>query len=212
MTIEDNEITPLTRRSIVDYLNLEKIPCAGRLDESDFLGRTWDLRATESYDGRYRDAAGNIYQHRVNNGDWEGDWVFSDPRFDLPNSADDRFLEFLAQTLHRVVRANVEDVRRLVDEFNSQLPTDGFALVETGRIGGRVGYCGTQTSAAHDPANAIQVSHRLLLKDPAILHDHLDRVRRPLPSMRSQANIMRDIVYARCESSQLTPPRRAYCG
>lgn len=181
-TTEEKEITPLTRRSIFDYLNLEQIPWAGRLDEPDFLGRIWDLHAMESYDGRYRDAAGDIYQHRVNNFDWEDDWVFSDPRFDLLNCADDRFLEFLAQTLHPVVRANGEDVRKLVDEYNRQLRPDGFALIETGLISGRVVYGGTRTSSAHDPANAIQISHRLLLKDPAVLHDHLDRVRRTITS------------------------------
>lgn len=34
-------ITSLTRRNIFDYLTMEKVACAGRLDEPDFVIRVW---------------------------------------------------------------------------------------------------------------------------------------------------------------------------
>ncbi len=37
------------------------------------------MKELPSYDGRYADAFGDVYQHCVNNNDWESDWVFTDP-------------------------------------------------------------------------------------------------------------------------------------
>lgn len=39
-----------------------------------------------SYDPRCADAAGDIWQHRENNLDWEDDWVFTDDRFELAHN------------------------------------------------------------------------------------------------------------------------------
>lgn len=182
MTKGRNTITQLTRRNIFDYLTIQKIAWAGRLDEPDFLARIWNLSEMPSYDARYRDVAGDIYQHRVANWDWDEDWVFSDARFNLLGCADDRFLEFLAQVVHPVVRSDEEEVTRLVDEFNRQLRPDGFVLVDTGRISGRIIYGGVRTTATHDPASALRLSDRTLLEDPTVLRDHLERVRRTITS------------------------------
>lgn len=180
MRSKRNAITPLTRRNIFDYLSMEQIGWGGRLDEPDFLSRIWKLSEMGSHDGRYKDAAGDIYQHRVNNYDWEDDWVFSDDRFDLLNCADDRFLEFLAQMVHPVVRSAEDEISRLVDEFNRQLRPDGFMLAKTSQISGRTIYGSARTTATHDPANAVRLSERSLLDDPAVLRDHLERVKRTI--------------------------------
>jgi hypothetical protein len=180
MTGERNAITHLTRRNIFDCLSMEKIAWGGRLDEPDFLARIWDLSDMPSYDGRYSDAGGDIYQHRVNNWDWDEDWVFTDARFNLLDCADDRFLEFLAQMVHPVVRPSEEEAAMLVGELNRQLRPDGFVLEETGRISGRVIYGGVRTTATHDPASAVRLTERTLLEDPSVLRDHLNRVRRTI--------------------------------
>ncbi len=39
----------------------------GDLDDVAFLGRVWDLTSMRSTDSRYRDAAGDVHQHRINN-------------------------------------------------------------------------------------------------------------------------------------------------
>jgi hypothetical protein len=93
----------------------------------------------KSYDSRYKDAAGDIYQHRINNNDWSDDWIFSDGRFELAKS-DEKFLRFLAETVHPVVRRNPGDSAALVDELNRYLARDGWELAESERISGRPCY------------------------------------------------------------------------
>ena len=71
------KISPATRRDIADAILAERIDWSGRLEESQFLGRLFDLTNIPSNDHRFKDAAGDIWQHRVNNPqDWEDDWVF----------------------------------------------------------------------------------------------------------------------------------------
>jgi hypothetical protein len=77
-----NKISQITRRNIFDFIKVEGFWWAGRLEEADFLSRIFDLEAIESSDSRYPNAAGDIWQHRVNNpDDWEDNWIFQDERF-----------------------------------------------------------------------------------------------------------------------------------
>ncbi len=90
------KITQVTRRDIVDAILAERVNWSGRLEEPEFLSRLFDLGALPSTDNRFSDAAGDIWQHRINNlFDWDDDWVFYDQRFNLMNSDDDIFLRFL---------------------------------------------------------------------------------------------------------------------
>lgn len=132
MTISD-----VTRRNIIDAITVERVNWHGRLEETQFLSRLFDLKTLPSYDGRFRDAAGDIWQHRVNNHDWEDDWVFYDDRFNLLYGEDETFLRFLCEMLHPVVRTTVEDVERLSEVFNSFLAVDGFEIVERAQVSGR---------------------------------------------------------------------------
>lgn len=131
-------VTPLTRRDIFDYLTMRTIAWHGRLDETAFLERIWDLGSLPSTDGRFPNAAGDIWQHRVSNPyDWEDDWVFTDNRFDLMHGEDKVFLRFLCEILHPVVRSDAEEVKELVTFFNEKLGADGLVLVATDYMSGR---------------------------------------------------------------------------
>ncbi|WP_447753261.1 abortive infection family protein [Sphingopyxis fribergensis] len=125
------------RQNIVDGLLIDKVSWAGKLEEIDFLGRIFDLAALPSTDSRYTDAAGDIYQHRVNNFDWEDDWVYNDNRFALMTGADETFLRFLCEMVHPVARPDAEEAARLASQFNDQLRQEGWELVEAERIAGR---------------------------------------------------------------------------
>jgi len=70
----------------------------GRLGETEFLSRVWDLDSMPSTDARFSNATGDIWQHTVNNEDWEPGWVFSDARFNLMRGDDETFLRFLSLT------------------------------------------------------------------------------------------------------------------
>lgn len=126
-----------TRLNIIDGLRIEKVRWCGNLDEVDFLARIYDLQALPSYDSRYKDAAGDIYQHRVNNCDWSENWIYDDVRLGLQGGPDDVFLRFLCETVHPVVRPDKDASIRLITQYNDQLRQDGWSLVEEERIAGR---------------------------------------------------------------------------
>lgn len=128
------------RTNIVDGLRLEDLAWYGKLDEVEFLSRLFDLQQLPSTDGRYTDAARDIWQHRVNNDDWERDWVFSDDRFNLLDGPAEQFLRFLCEVVHPVVRSDRDEVVRLVSHFNDQLRQVGWELYEEERIAGRPRY------------------------------------------------------------------------
>lgn len=129
-----NQITEVTRRNLFDEMSLLKINWAGRLGDAQFLSRIFDLKSLPSTDHRFQDAAQDMWQHRINNYDWEDDWVFYDHRFNLLHCDDKIFLTFLCETIHPIVRSDVEEMTKLLDLYNKHLRADGFALNEYARI------------------------------------------------------------------------------
>lgn len=116
----------------------------GRLSESEFLSRLYDLSSLPSTDRRLSNAAGDIRQHRENWRDWEDDWVFYDPRFNLLHGPDDQFLRFLCETVHPIVRSDVDAARGLVEQYNVHLRKDGWELREQGSVSGHPAFVATQ--------------------------------------------------------------------
>jgi len=137
-----SKISEITRRDIFDLVLLERINLYGRLEEIDFLSRIWDLEAMPSTDSRFKDAIGDIWQHTVNNNDWESNWIFSDSRFNLMRGEDETFLRFLCESIHPVVRSDVTECERLCQLYNIYLKNDGFQLVEKARLSGKPIYVG----------------------------------------------------------------------
>ncbi len=132
-----NKITQVTRRNIFDTIKIEKIGWNGRLEETEFLSRLYDLSKMPSDDSRYANALGDIWQHRVNNYDWDDYWVLNDNRFELLSCDDGIFLNFLCEMLHPIVRADATEVSRLHQMFNEYLSQDNFEIVEKTKISGR---------------------------------------------------------------------------
>jgi hypothetical protein len=142
-------ITEATRRAILDELQLGESWWWGRLDEPSFLARLYPLAEMPSTDPRFEDAALDIWQHRERNNDWDSDWVFYDSRFELMED-DTRFLRFLAETVHPVVRTSQEEVTEMVAMYNRHLAPDGFELTEVAQISGR-------PTPANVPGDSVQV-------------------------------------------------------
>ncbi|MFD2164508.1 abortive infection family protein [Paradesertivirga mongoliensis] len=133
-----NRITQQTRRNIFDFIQVEDIWWSGRLEETDFLSRVFDLENMESFDSRFSNAAGDIWQHRVNNpNDWDDNWIFTDARFKLLDCDDSVFLNFLCEMVHPLVRSDSSEVSKLVQLFNENLTEDNFEIVEKTRISGK---------------------------------------------------------------------------
>ncbi len=131
------KVTEITRRDILDSVVLEAINLYGRLEETEFLSRIWDLNSMPSTDGRFENALDDIWQHTINNNDWDSRWVFSDPRFNLMRGDDETFLRFLCESIHPVVRPDSTECERLCQLYNNCLRNDGYQIVEKTRISGK---------------------------------------------------------------------------
>lgn len=125
------------RVNIIDGLRLENVTWQGYLDEVEFLSRLYDLQNLPSHDSRFKDAAGDIWQHCINNDDWEPYWVFADSRFGLMDGSAETFLRFLCETIHPVVRPDRDTAVKLASHYNDQLRPVGWEIVEEELIGGR---------------------------------------------------------------------------
>lgn len=146
------KISQITRRDIIDAITSEEINWSGRLEESQFLSRLYDLNAIPSTDGRFQNAEGDIWQHRVNNYDWGDDWIFYDGRFNLMNGDDEIFLQFLCESIHPVVRRDVAESEKICQLYNDFLKNDGFQLVEKTRLSGKPVYIGRDIGIIEAPA------------------------------------------------------------
>lgn len=109
----------------------------GKLNEIDFLKRLYDLKTLPSFDSRFGNAEGDIWQHTVNNDDYEEGWVFEDDRFELLNGEDDVFLKFLCAVFHPAVRVENGYWKEFLDAVNDLLRNDGYELYPERKISGR---------------------------------------------------------------------------
>lgn len=178
-----NTISEATRRDIFDFLRVEKVNWAGRLEETDFLSRLYHLDDLPSSDHRFKSMSRDIWQHRVNNPmDWDDDWVYGDSRLDLYGCPDEQFLNFLCEMLHPIVRPNPDKVEYLASFFNECLASDGWQLFPEGKLADRPVYAAQQLipttsvalESAHDASgilNAEYVTRQVTRMQAAIQSD-----------------------------------------
>ncbi len=146
----ENRITEVTRRALFDELIMSDFNWAGRLSESGFLGRVFDLTALPSDDSRHRNMAEDVSAHRDHWGDWGGSyWVYDDNRLHLMRCEDDVLLSFLAETLNPVVRSDEEEVARYAAIMNKHLVRDGIELYPASFISGRPIFAGREHNQVH---------------------------------------------------------------
>ncbi|MEB4613728.1 abortive infection family protein [Leucobacter sp. M11] len=172
-------ISRSTRNNLVDWLSLSEFQWAGRLEHPDFLARLFDLEKLPSKDYRYKNAARDIYQHAVNNWDWEDDWVFGDDRFNLRDGSDENLLNFLVETVHPVVRDDPAAAAEMVSAYNNTLRRDGFELYPVDHFGDRIIY-GTRNIAAYHAPAKLTLAKTPDLTENAVLRRHLDMIVRDL--------------------------------
>ncbi|HUG70312.1 MAG TPA: TIR domain-containing protein [Pirellulaceae bacterium] len=130
-----SKITEVTRRAIVDFLIRRPSSFHGDLDSLQFLKRIWDLASMPSTDRRFENAEADIWQHTVNNVDWDDGYLLND-YLGLLSSADKIFLKFVELAVHPLVGAR-DEVAVRVREINTHLKLDGFRLIESSQMSSR---------------------------------------------------------------------------
>lgn len=140
------QISEITRRDIVDSLLMRESPFYGRLGLMDFLKRVWNLSSMPSTDSRFENAEGDIWQHMINNDDWNHNYLLC-TYLDLVNCDDQTFLRFLETCLHPLVLSDQKQVAELQSELNKLLLPDGFGLVASSQLSGRPIYKAVEVGA-----------------------------------------------------------------
>ncbi len=136
---QDNKISEVTRRDIVDGLLLSNEPFYGRLDLVSFLKRVWPLKSMPSTDYRFHDAEGDIWQHMVRNSDWsDSELLYS--RLGITDIPDEQFAQFVETCIHPLASPELEKTTSLVAQFNDALRRDGFVMRPAGQLSGRIVY------------------------------------------------------------------------
>lgn len=121
---------------------------SGQLNISDFVQRVYPkAMSMPTTDHRFgmKTAIDDIYQHMVNNNDWEFEYLFCN-YLDLLHVDDNDFIYFLEQYIHPVIRRFhiTEDLERIefgdecVEAINKYLVSDGYKLMPTGNVGDKV--------------------------------------------------------------------------
>lgn len=134
--LEGGPVTRGTRRAILDLIREEGVVWYGSVGDVAFLESIFDLQTLPSGDSRFKDAAGDIWQHRVNNEDWSDDWIFSDDRFALLDGPDVSFLRFVERLVAVDVRPNQAQRAAVSERLNRELRRDGWSLVERETLAG----------------------------------------------------------------------------
>lgn len=95
----------------------------------EFLSKIWDLRIMSSTDGRYNDAYGDIYQHMINNNDWDYEYLFITRLEILEN--DDIFQHFLQTVLNPDTRKTEDSIMKFYLLINPYLEKENYGLFIT---------------------------------------------------------------------------------
>ena len=160
--------TRQTKRKTLDALLMRSEPVEGGADLMSFLHRIWPLDEMPSEDHRFRTAAGDIHKHMVMNDDWTVEELYV-RRLRLLDGTDDIFERFLSAYVHPLVRGDVTQRVKAVNELNQLISADGYQLVSTGTpenpsfelagVGGRyevvLSFAGEQRAYVEGVANVL---------------------------------------------------------
>lgn len=124
-------ISEITRRNLMDELySRGDIP--GKSELLDFLNRIWSLEDMPSTDSRFHNASGDIWQHMINNSDWDEPYLFEE-YLGLLTATDEIFIHFLEQTVHPIVRHESKQMEYIAF-IDSHLIKDGYQFSSTDSI------------------------------------------------------------------------------
>lgn len=155
--------------------------------------RLYNMEDMPSMDSRFKDMAGDMWQHRVNNYDWDDYWFLNDTRINMMTCSDDEFLRFLSETLHPLVRIDKDEIASLLKIYDTNLKADGYKLVVVKTISGRAIYGGVEIkSGKYTDEIIVKISEKLSILDSEYIIKQLD-------SLRIQTGIDSEKVIGECK-------------
>lgn len=95
-------------------------------DDFQFLKEIWDIRNMPSEDNRFPNAEKDIWQHIINNSDWDLDYLFIE-RLKLYEK-DDVFIKFIETAISPTYRKGEDDIFLYVLQINEILIKDKLQL------------------------------------------------------------------------------------
>lgn len=98
----------------------------GTGEDLEFLSEIWDLRAMPSEDDRFKDAYGDIFQHTINNDDWDIDYLFID-RLNLFEN-NEKFSKFIETIVNQKFRESEDEITKFVLLINSYIEKENYTL------------------------------------------------------------------------------------
>lgn len=133
------EFSPELRKALLRNVARNGLSWSGTIDAPDFYGKFFDLHKLPSADSRFTNAAGDMWQHTVNNNDWSDDDIISDPRFSPLQLSDSDFARFINAALDRETRPR-EALEKLVVAIRPVIAHAGVHIVVREEFGLFEGY------------------------------------------------------------------------
>lgn len=128
-------LSDITRGKIIDRLvSGVGYSIFGKLQITDFLKRVWDIDNMPSTDRRFKNATGDIWQHMVNNDDWDIYYLLN-TYLQLGDCKLSIFFKFLEEIVNPVVRDEEEQLK-LIEDINYHLIRDGYKYQKVDDISG----------------------------------------------------------------------------
>lgn len=92
----------------------------------EFLKSIWDISTMPSEDSRYPNASGDIYQHMINNDDWDLEYLFT-VRLKIYED-NEVFIKFIEAVVSPIYRKDEDDILLYVIQVNNILSKDKLQL------------------------------------------------------------------------------------
>lgn len=153
-----------------------------------------------SNDTRYNTAAEDIFKHTAMNDDWPDEWIFADARFNLIQSSDKEFLNFLCLTVHPVVREGGEIIITLLEIYNNNLKRDGLSIVKVDEIANRPLFAPAKLHNPHGGSQAVEMPDAEIEVRKALVigcssYEHSTRLINPLNDANQMEWMLRTLGF-----------------
>jgi len=145
--------------------------------------------------------SGDLFQHRINNPtDWDDYWYLSDPRINILGCSDNEYLQFLAETLHPLIRSNSDEVNQLLIIYNEYLKSDGYQIVIDHVISGKGIYKGIAQAQIRNTVT-VDIHKSVAFLDSKYLLSQLEAIKITLQSSPEQSiGMCKEIIESYCKA------------